>query len=96
MLLQNLNDNCDDHRLHTLKKVFQEVIGTSDCSKNERPLGIQYQQVFSSPWARNIELEQRHDELIGKSKTLVQILILCFSIPSGITVLKEPEEGPDM
>ena len=68
VLLQNLNGNCDDHRLHTLKEVFQEVIGTSDYSKNERPLGLQYQQVFSSPWARNINLEQRHDELIGKLK----------------------------
>ena len=66
VLLENLNGNCDDHRLHTLKQVFQEVMGTSDCSKNERRLGLQYQQVFSYPCAENIDLEQRHDKLIGK------------------------------
>ena len=57
---------CDDHRLITLKEVFQEFIGPINLPYNVAPAALQYKQIYSSPWAPNIELERRHEELTQK------------------------------
>ncbi len=48
-----------DNKFYTLKQVFQELNLTP--SKPDHYL--KYEQVFTSPWAPSINLEQRHAEL---------------------------------
>ena len=55
-----------DHGLNnTIFQVFNELNFTPD-GNPER--GIQYKQVYTSPWAPNILLEQRHEFLVQKMK----------------------------
>lgn len=60
-MIQNVMKECDN-RCYSLKEVFQELNLTLEPPKEY----IHYEQVFSSPWAPHISLEQRHEELTQK------------------------------
>ena len=69
LLHSSLSNVEDDFRLKTLKRVFQESIGGHEAHPGctmVSPPGLNYDQVFSSPWAPNIDLENRHKELTRK------------------------------
>ena len=69
LLHSSLSNVEDDFRLKTLKRVFQESIGGHEAHPGctmVSPPGLNYDQVYSSPWAPNIELENRHKELTRK------------------------------
>ena len=69
LLHSSLSNVEDDFRLKTLKRVFHESIGGHEAHPGctmVSPPGLKYEQVFSSPWAPNIELENRHKELTRK------------------------------
>ena len=50
--------------LNTIIQVFNELNFTPDGKYPES--GIRYKQVYTSPWAPNISLEQRHEFLVEK------------------------------
>ena len=59
-----MDHECEDDRIHILRRVFEEFIGDHKDYRNHP--GLDYKQIFSSPWAPNIELEKRHEELTQK------------------------------
>ena len=68
-MLNRVQNDHQDPILSTLKQVFKESIcenPVQTLKKIENPGGLQYQQIFSSPWAPSIDLEKRHEELTKK------------------------------
>ena len=68
-VLNRVQNDHQDPILSTLKQVFKESIcenPVQTLKKIENPGGLQYQQIFSSPWAPSIDLEKRHEELTKK------------------------------
>jgi len=105
-IVQNAISECDDHRLITLKEVFQEFTGPIHLPYNVASAALHYKQVYSSPWTPNIELERRHEELTQKicqwpmensgnsikvDDVMVTCLSRCLMFNTNFITLKDPK-----
>ena len=105
-IIINAMSKCDDHQLYTLKEVFQDFIGPIHLPYDVAPAALQYKQIYSSPWAPNIELERRHEELTQKicqwpvkntgenvkvDNVMVTCLGQCLMFNTDFITLKDPK-----
>merc|ERR1712241_1309847 len=105
-ILQNAMSKFNDHQLYTLRKYFKISLGLSILPYDVAPAALQYKQIYSSPWAPNIELERRHEELTQKicqwpvkntgenvkvDNVMVTCLGHCLMFNTDFITLKDPK-----